>query len=389
MRHLLATSHFSEIDIAMLPSHLYDPSEITVNITKDRIDMRNYGLKARLAQEFSGFTGSSKVFRDRFDVKTDDQYHRSYTAADIRKIRFKLLDIPESTSQPRSIPPIITARMAKGGTGKTTIVGNISACMAMYGHKVLLIDGDPQASLTGLFGIDWVHENITHIGELMRRCAKGEKINARDAVRQLYDGGMLDIIPADITLADADSWLMPAANRENAFKRLLDKEIDFFSQYDVIIIDGAPSTSLLINTFMVASKTLLAVVVPEGPSLRALEILASNVQEINDNFSSQGVNLDIHIVVNRYNQSKKPHNEALSMLAGRYSNLLNDVIVRDFVGFVRQMDLFDEKKSGPVIENEPLSIGSRDIIDLTKSLIKLYDVRLAGIDTTHMSPKRS
>lgn len=271
--------------------------------------------------------------------------------------------------------------MAKGGTGKTTISGNIASALAMMGHKVLMIDGDPQASLTGLFGIDWVTESITHIGELMRRVERKEPVDMKSAVWSIYSGGMLDIIPADITLADSDSWLMGATNREFVFQRLLEKHVDFFAEYDVIVIDSAPSTSLLTNTLMTSCKKLLAVVVPEGPSVKALEILDSNIQELNNAFEKQGLNLDFHVIVNRYNQTKKPHNDELSRLVSKYPNQLNDTIVRDFIGFVRQTDSFDEKNNGPVLEKEPNSVGARDVLDLTKSLIRMFHIKLADVNS--------
>lgn len=350
---------------------------------------RPFGVKARLAQELAGFSGSPKAFRDKFDVAEKGQYHRVYMAEDIRRIRLKMLSLPEDSKRAKTLPPIMSFRMAKGGTGKTTISANVAAALAMYGHKVLAIDGDPQASLTGLFGIDWAREKVTHIGELMRRSERRETVNPREAVWPIYGGGMLDLFPADITLADTDSWLMGTVNREFAFSRLLEKEIDFFSQYDVILIDCAPSISLLTNTLMTASKTLLAVVNPEGQSTMALESLESNVEELNAAFSKTGFHLDFQIIVNRYNQAKKPHNDALSHLVSKYPDRLNDTIIRDFIGFVRQTDVFDEKNNGPVFEREPNSVGARDIIDLTKSLIRLYDIKLGDVSTMAPMPNKA
>jgi len=339
------------------------------------------GIKARMAQELCGFSGSPKAFRERFAVANQGQYHRIYTPDDIRRIRMAMLSLSLDTVRSKTLPPVLNFRMAKGGTGKTTISGNIASALAMMGHKVLMIDGDPQASLTGLFGIDWVTENIVHIGELMRRNERKEAVDIKAAVWPIYPGSMLDIIPSDITLADTDSWLMGATNREFIFQRLLEKHVEFFAEYDVIVIDSAPSTSLLTNTLMTACKKLLAVVVPEGPSTKALEILDSNIEELNNAFEKQGLNLDFHVIVNRYNQTKKPHNDELSRLVSKYPNQLNDTIVRDFIGFVRQTDSFDEKNNGTVLEKEPNSVGARDVLDLTKSLIRMFDIKLADVNS--------
>ena len=343
--------------------------------------MRNFGVKSSLAKEFAGFSGTSKAFRNLFPEHEDDSdsYHRLYTADRIRTARLKLLSASPDLPLSRTLPPIINCRMSKGGTGKTTIAGNISSGLAMFGHRVLMIDGDPQASLTGMFGINWADEDIIHIGELMRRCNKSETVNLSSAIRPLYSGGMLDLIASDITLTDADSWLMGATNREAAFKRLLEAEKDLLSNYDVIVIDSAPGTTLLTNSLMFACKTILAVVWLDGQSLKAMEVLASNIGELNRAFKDQNFQLNVHIVANGYHPSYGTPKDALSKLMTKYPESLNDNVIPHYAGFQRQMDLFKEEDSGPLLEREPTSVGARAIIDLTKSLVKLYGIKLGGI----------
>lgn len=339
--------------------------------------MRSYhGVKNKLAIEFSGWTGTSKAFLNAYRGDTPSYQHREYNALDIRNIRFDLIKVPHDTERPKKLPPVINFRMAKGGTGKTTICGNVASCMAMMGHRVLMIDGDPQSSLSGLFGVDWATQTVTHIGELMRRAnSKFELTQIEDAIIPIYDNHMLDLIAADIEMAGADTWMTQMSiGREMVFTRLLEKEIDFFSQYDVIVVDSAPSTSLLTTSFMVASETVLAIVMPEGQSVGALKILQSNVQELNNHFTNR--QYKIHIVVNRYNQGKKPHQVMLGQLIDTYGKFMNDTIVRDFVGFLRETIGVEECPHGTLIESEPNSVGARDIIDLAKSLIRLYNIKL-------------
>lgn len=342
--------------------------------------MRNFGLKSKLAREFLGFSGTTHEFRSLFSdmEKHNSKYHNSYSALDIRQAKLKLMGINPLNEHEKSIPPIINCRMAKGGTGKTTICGGIASTLSMFGYKVLLIDGDPQASLTNLFGIDWATENITHIGDLMLKHNRKEKYNIPDALRSLYDGNMLDLIASDISLANSDSWLMSTTNREFVFKKFLEANIDFFSQYDVIMIDSAPSTNLLTNTLMCACQKILAVVWLDGQSLKAMQVLVSNVNELNEAFHTSGFHLDVHIVANGYHPSYVSCKDAMSTLISNYHDKLNDVVIPHAASFMRQIQLFDEENSGPVLETEPNSIAARSIIDLSKNLIKEYGIKIAG-----------
>lgn len=338
--------------------------------------MRNYaGVRPKLAQELAGFTGAPRVFRAKFGdpALPIDGGHRLYSALDMRRIRMSLLGIDDNSNRPLVFPPLINVRMAKGGTGKTTISGNVGSCLSTLGYKTLMIDGDPQASLSEMYGIN-TDDDIVHIGEIMRRASKGEPTKICDSVYPIYSGGMLDLIAADITMAASDEWLIGALRRERTFENLLQKEIAFFSQYDAILIDSAPSSSLLTTAFMMACKTVLAVVTPEGQAIKALKILESNIMELNQAFPEKS--LVPHIVINRYNQTKKPHQEAVEELLLHYKPYLNNTIVRDFVGFLREIDYRDGRKNGPVLEHEPGSVGARDIIELTKSLIVEYDIKL-------------
>jgi chromosome partitioning protein len=340
------------------------------------LQMRDFkGIKPSLALDLSGFTGTPKMFRDRFREASTNK-HQLYSPQHMRAIRMELADIPSQLNPACGVPPIINARMTKGGVGKTTLIGNIGAALATMGYKVLMIDGDPQASLTIQYGIDWRSKSVTHISQLMKRVAAGEESGIAKAVVPQYEGGMLDLIPTDIRMDD--SWLISAIAREFAFVKLLEAEKDFFSQYDVILIDSAPGISMLAATFMVASRTVLAPVEPEGQAIEALSVLESNIKEINQQLGRFGVDLNVHVLVNLFQQGRKEHNEGLSYLIAKYPGRLNNTIVRNSVSFVRETSLTDISKNAPIIEKEPNSAAARDVLSVARSLVSLYDIKLNG-----------
>lgn len=349
------------------------------------------GVRLALAQEFCQHAGTPKSFRSLFDPTTDESFHRLYSALDIRKARLRMAGEDVGIARPAVLPPLINTRMSKGGTGKTSITSNVATCLALMGYKVLLIDADPQASLTSVFGINWSTENITHIGDLMHQVYQGRSADVASAVWSIYPEGMLDIIPSDITLANADSsWLMAATNREASFKRLLDANVGFFSQYDVIMVDSAPGASLLTNAIMFATKTILAVVMLNGHSIRAMEVLASGVAELNHHFADRGLDIGVHIVANGYMAGYSSCIDALTVLRNQFGPYLNDNVIPHAATFLRDMNVYDESSSGTALEREPRSFGARAIIGLTRSLIERYGIQLpsSGVKVAPIVRKR-
>lgn len=297
----------------------------------------------------------------------------TWTPRSVRRMRLAQ-DAGDSINA--AMPRIIVGRMAKGGVGKTTVIGNLGSALAMMGHKVLLIDGDPQASLTGLMGVDWTKEGLVHIGHLMRRCYQRQPVGLEEAVEPIYEDGHLDLIAADITLVEADNWMMGAVNREQLFVRLLSENAAFFSRYEAILVDTAPATSLLTNALMLATREVLAVAMLDGSSVKAMQVLASNVAEINAAFP--GLSMGVHIVANGYHGSYKSCAESLQAIADLYPGQANDTVLPWSAAFRRQVSPLADGPSGTVLEREPQSDSAAAIAELARSLADRYRILLDG-----------
>ena len=310
--------------------------------------------------------------------ETGDGSRHVYRPSDVRKLKLAHYGIDES-AKPVRVPPVVNCRMAKGGTGKTTTAANLATAFAFMGYRTFMFDGDPQASLTNMMGVDASSEDITHIGHLMEQsvATKGP-VDVSKAVRHIFPDGMLDLIPADITLTRADGWLMNQMQRETVFHRLLAANAEFFSQYDVIVVDSAPSTSLLSLNIMVATRTQLAVCWLDRENLKALPILLSNVDEINQAYPDHAS--DVEIVANGYSATYKHSKETLEIIVAKYPHLLNENVIQQFSGFHRQQSLPGAESKGSLIEQECNSQGSKAMLDLAKSLLGRYKITLAGFD---------
>lgn len=319
--------------------------------------------------------------------ESGDGTRHQYRPSDVRKLKLAMYKIDEASRTP-ALPPVINCRMAKGGTGKTTVCANISTAFAFMGYKVLVIDADPQSSITNLLGVDAANEAIVHVGDLMVEAANSKgPADINRAVRHIFPDGMLDLIPADITLTNTDGWLMSQMQRETVFDRLIRGNPEFFAQYDVIVIDSAPGTSLLSLNMMVASRTQLAVVWLDRENLKALPILVSNVAEINGAYPGNAS--DIEVVANGLNTVYKHSKEALSILIESYPHALNENVLTQVSAFNRQQSLPGGESKGALIEQDPANVGSKAMLDLAKSLLHRYQITLAGYDESIPTTRRT
>jgi chromosome partitioning protein len=148
----------------------------------------------------------------------------------------------------------------KGGTTKTTTAMTLAQGLTLRGHKVLVIDTDPQASLTTLFGI-LPDVEITAKDTIMS-LADGSSTTVRPMIRTTYWDG-LDLVPAASSLFDAEFMLPSRQSKEGLsgfeFYKVLDLGIDDVREdYDVIIIDSPPALSYLtINALMAANGIIM------------------------------------------------------------------------------------------------------------------------------------
>jgi chromosome partitioning protein len=151
--------------------------------------------------------------------------------------------------------PIIAVSNQKGGVGKTTTTLNLGAALREMGKSVLLVDLDPQGSLTVAAGVVDVEAIRLSIGELLMARAQGAPQDLKQAIVRAPAG--LDIVPGNGMLSAAELTLATAMARESALLSTLKPALE---RYDYVLIDCLPSLGLIaINALRAADGVLIPV----------------------------------------------------------------------------------------------------------------------------------
>ena len=170
---------------------------------------------------------------------------------------------------------IIAIANQKGGVGKTTTCANLGIGLAQAGKKVLLIDGDPQGSLTISLGNPQPDKLPFTLSDAMGRILMDEPLRPGEGILHHSEG--VDLMPADIQLSGMEVSLVNAMSRETILRQYLDT---LKGQYSHILIDCQPSLGMLTVNALAAANRIIIPVQAEYLPAKGLEQLLSTVNKV-------------------------------------------------------------------------------------------------------------
>lgn len=246
---------------------------------------------------------------------------------------------------------IISFANQKGGVGKTTSCVNIAASLGILGHKVLIVDLDPQGNTTSGVGI---HKKTLKGGT--RELLSG-KMSVQEVITKT-EFENLSVIPTNTSLSSAEFDLYEFDDTENRMKQALAQIKD---EYDYILIDCPPSLGMLtINAFTASD----GVIVPMQCEFYALEGLSQLIITINRIKKLYNPDLTVSgILITMYNGRLLLSMQVMAELQKHYSDKLFETKIS------RNVKLTEAPGFGrPVYYHDKNSKGSKEYIEVAKEL---------------------
>lgn len=245
---------------------------------------------------------------------------------------------------------IIAIANHKGGVGKTTSVASIGACLSEMGYRVLLVDLDAQANLTGslLKG-----ESERTIYNALKERKDLPTISIREN---------LWLTPSSLNLAGIELELASAVEREFILKDLLEP---ISGSYDFILLDCPPSLGLItLNSFVAADEVyipLTAEVLPYKGVAMILDIMAMAQKRLNPSLKLSG------IIISRWENSKLSR-DVETAIREKFGDVVFSTKIRKNIA-VAEAPI--AKKD--ILSYNPSCNGAKDFRELTQEILKKYE----------------
>ena len=204
----------------------------------------------------------------------------------------------------------------KGGVGKTTTTVNLGIGLARQGYKVLLIDSDPQASLSISLGQKFPDNLENSLATIMTKIITDTKLEEKEGI--LKHNENVDYTPANIELSAVEIAIFNVMSRETILKQYVET---LKNNYDYILIDCMPSLGMLTVNALVASNSVIIPMQAQYLSVKGVEQLLQTIvkvkRQINPTLTING------ILLTMVDRRTKVAKEIIDVINSNYGNNIN------------------------------------------------------------------
>jgi len=287
-------------------------------------------LRSFSIAEVSHFIGVSQSYIKKLHLEgkggvepeTSSTGRRSYTAEQMHALQSYLDRSPRRKTN--DALKIISVVNFKGGSGKTTTAAHLAQHLALTGHRTLVVDLDPQASLTALHGIQpELDKNLSFYDSLRYDDQKKPLIE----IIKHTNFPLLDIIPANLELQEYE-YDTPLAIQQNPtigrtfYTRIGDAIQEVEANYDVVVIDCPPQLGYLTLTALTASTSVLITVHPQMLDIMSMSQFLLMLGGILSTIEEAGVKVELdwfRYLVTRYEPTDIPQAQMVGFMQSMFA----------------------------------------------------------------------